>query len=1132
MAQMELFDADCELDAGNLDTLIGFRLRHIEVFNWGTFHQKVWTLNLAGKNALLTGDIGSGKSTLVDAITTLLVPANRIAYNKAAGADFKERSLRSYVLGHYKSERSDTHHAAKPVALRDHNHYSVILGVFHNEGYAQSVTLAQVFWQKDSSSQPSRFFMVVDKPLSIATDFSNFGNDINQLKKQLRRLTSAESIFDTFPPYAAAFKRRFGIENDQALELFHQTVSMKSVGNLTEFVREHMLESFDVSPRVESLIVHFDDLNRAWLAVLKAKNQVEKLTPLAKNLDAHEITSMASRHWSACREHLGFYFSKLKAGLLEKRLALLLEELQRIASRIVQRERRKSELYGERDHLKREIAANGGDRLERLKVEIDKLALEKNKRQKRSDSYGMLAADLMLSQVTSQEDFFNNRTVLAERLDALETEESTLQNQLTELSVDFKTMRLDHQQLDEEVISLQQRRSNIDSKQIQVRNDLCQQLNINESDMPFLGELLQVHENEAHWEGALERLLHNFGLSLLVPDRHYAFVSEWVEHTHLGGRLVYYRVNANLRDKALHTELSLHSLIHKIAIKPDTEFYTWIEQELHRRFDYACCDTGEQFRKENQAISLAGQIKSAGQRHEKDDRHRLDDRSRYILGWTNQAKINALILKREAIQVRIQSATKAITALQQAQQNCRTQRTQLVQLDAFKEFDDMDWQPLARSIAHLEQERAQLEAASNVLKLLQKSLDELDLAIKEAESKLDEQKDAKSKHEERQTQANQQLVACQEALAADGFNLALLTDLDNLRPQALGEHQLTIESCDNRQQAMRIWVQQKLNNEETKLKNFEERIIRAMEGYKRDFPAETLDVDVQLSAGPEFKTMLVDLKADDLPQFEQRFKVLLNENTIREIANFQSQLNRERQEIKERIEHINKSLAEIEYNPGRFIRLEAQDNSDFELRAFRNDLRSCTEGSLTGSEDDHYAEAKFLQVKAIIDRFRGREGTTDLDKRWTKKVTDVRSWFVFAASERWIEDDTEHEHCTDSDGKSGGQKEKLAYTVLAASLAYQFGLEWTQSRSRSFRFVVIDEAFGRGSDESARFALDLFKKMNLQLLVVTPLQKIHIIEPHVASVGFVHNLDGRESLIRNLTIEQYHQERAAHLENA
>ena len=204
------------------DTLSGFRLQRLEVLNWGTFDRHVWTLQLDGRNGLLTGDIGSGKSTLVDAITTLLVPAHRIAYNKAAGADSKERSLRSYVLGHYKSERNEVTGAARPVSLRDASSYSVLLGVFHNAGYDQTVSLAQVFWMKDAQGQPARFFLGAERDLSIATDFANFGSDITALRKKLRGLGA--ELHDTFPPYAAWFRRRFGIENDQALELFHQTV--------------------------------------------------------------------------------------------------------------------------------------------------------------------------------------------------------------------------------------------------------------------------------------------------------------------------------------------------------------------------------------------------------------------------------------------------------------------------------------------------------------------------------------------------------------------------------------------------------------------------------------------------------------------------------------------------------------------------------------------------------------------------------------------------------------------------------------------------------------------------------------------------------------------------------------------
>ena len=202
------------LDFGTDESLSGFRLQRLEVFNWGTFDGRVWTLRAEGRNALLTGDIGSGKSTLVDAVTTLLVPAHRVAYNKAAGAEARERTLRSYVLGHYKAARSDLGGAGRPVALRGPDSYSVILAVFHNAGYDQTVTLAQVFWLKDPNGQPLRLFAVADRALSIAGDFADFGADIVKLRKRLR--AAKVVVEDSFPPYGALLRRHLGIHNEQA----------------------------------------------------------------------------------------------------------------------------------------------------------------------------------------------------------------------------------------------------------------------------------------------------------------------------------------------------------------------------------------------------------------------------------------------------------------------------------------------------------------------------------------------------------------------------------------------------------------------------------------------------------------------------------------------------------------------------------------------------------------------------------------------------------------------------------------------------------------------------------------------------------------------------------------------------
>src|SRR5215472_6010214 len=161
----------------------GFRLVRFELLNWGTFHKQVWGLEPGGNNSLLTGDIGSGKSTLVDALAALLVP--RVNFNKAAGATTGERSTETYFFGRYKAERSEPGLSSKPVSLRGPDSYSVLLARFFNEALAQNVTLAQVFWAKSTQGPPARFFVIADKPLSIRENFGGFGADINTLRKRL-----------------------------------------------------------------------------------------------------------------------------------------------------------------------------------------------------------------------------------------------------------------------------------------------------------------------------------------------------------------------------------------------------------------------------------------------------------------------------------------------------------------------------------------------------------------------------------------------------------------------------------------------------------------------------------------------------------------------------------------------------------------------------------------------------------------------------------------------------------------------------------------------------------------------------------------------------------------------------------
>ncbi len=1104
-----------ELNFAGSDALSGFRLQRLEVYNWGTFDGRVWSLLPEGKNSLLTGDIGSGKSTLVDAITTLLVPSHRVAYNKAAGADSKERSLRSYVLGHYKSERHDLTGSAKPVSLRDQQQYSVILGVFHNAGYNQSVTLAQVFWMKDLHGQPARFFVAAERALSITEDFANFGTEITQLRKRLRN--SGAEIEDSFPKYGAWFRRRFGIENEQALELFHQTVSMKSVGNLTDFVRSHMLQPFDVAPRIAALISHFNDLDRAHAAVLKAKRQLELLQPMMADCDRHRALLAEQEELRNAREALKPWFAKLKLELLITRQQQIGSELNNLSVHKDRQLQQRERWQREQARLQQAVYDSGGARLEQLATDIREQERERQKRLQRAERYAQLLQIVSAPIVAAESAFDQLRTRAMSQREALLKQETELQNQYTEANVSFRDCKRDHETLRLELVSLKARLNNIPAAQVAMRTALCNALQLDESKLLFAGELIQVHEHAQAWEGAIERVLHNFALALLIPDSAYAQVAAWVEKTHLHGRLVYFRVRPVRANDT--PELHPDSLVHKLAIKSDSLFRPWLLQKLAQRFDYACCENQDQFRREQRAISLAGQIKSPDDRHEKDDRHRLDDRSRYVLGWSNAAKITALEGQKRNLELRMAKIAQEIAQWQSQQRQLRVQLEAWAALNEFNDYAELDWASCARIIAQLQEELARLQSASDALKVLGEQLTYAQIELRnsdEALSKLDKEIGALEAKREAATQLQSEASLLINAID-DRLQIRLIT----LRDSLLTKQSLTVESCDARERELREALQAKMDAEAKAITRISEKIIRAMSAFKEEFKLETTEFDASIEAAFEYQNLLDQLHRDDLPRFLARFKELLNVNTINEIANFSAQLARERETIKERIARINESLTQIDYNTGRFIVLESQLSPDTEIRDFQAELRACTEGALSGSDDAQYSEGKFLQVKKIIDQFRGREGLSELDRRWTNKVTDVRNWFLFAASERWREDGTEHEHYADSGGKSGGQKEKLAYTILAASLAYQFGLEWGAVRSKSFRFVVIDEAFGRGSDESAQYGLRLFQQLNLQLLIVTPLQKIHIIEPFVASVGFVHNEAGRTSTLRNLSIEDY-----------
>ena len=1133
--QDSLFSLDEPLGqtADDAGTPPGYRLHRLELLNWGTFHQGVRTFRLDGANSLLTGDIGSGKSTVVDAITTLLLPANKIEYNKAAGAQKKERTLMSYVRGFHKSTRSTGGEYSKPVSLRGTGALTVVLAVFHNAVLGKSVTLAITLWAVQEAGQPNRFYSLAETDQSIAGDFSNFGQDPAKLKKKLKAAGAA--VHDTFEPYAAAFKRQFGISGNQAMELFHRTVSMKQVENITHFVRTNMLDEDDVAARITNLIHHFDDLKKAHGAVLRAKDQITLLAPIREGAARHAQLTVEDELARAQRDQLHPWFTN-------QRLILSLEHAAELESTGVRLREDSASLATKISGLRHEIAAvaedirtNGGGRLAAIDEKVAALGAEANAQRTRYQSYAAAAAELGLRAPEDRVLFDANRDRLAAVESGLAEQSEDLQERRTGLTVQRRELTERSAAIKAELTSLQSRRNLLPLRQLEIRRRLCEGTGVEEKALPFAGELLRVREGESAWEGAAERTLHGFALSLLVPSEHYAAVSSWVDANNLRGRLVYLKIGDAHSPRAAEPG----TLAAKIAIKQGTPFRDFLLDELASRFDYVCCESLEDFRRFPRALTANGQLKGGRGRHEKDDRNELTDRRNYVLGWDNQDKINRFLAELDEVTGQLQVAETQLAKVDGQFGDIGRRNQQLGTVRSVSDFREISWELTARQIQELKEERRALESASDILQELAAREAALNADLDRQSGKADKIRERLGGNNKEAENLAEAIEECRALLQEQPLtdDAGLLASVAGLAAAAPGEKALTYKNTVAVESLVRSELTKSIDALSKRLATAEAGTVRLMADFRNKYPNETTEIDASLDAAGDYERLLDQLEKNDLPKFEAHFKESLNQNTIHEVVAFNAFLDSRRQDIVNRITEINLSLATIEYNRGRHIQLEHQNSSDQDIRQFMADLRACSEGTI--GDDEQYSEQKYLQVESLIERFRGREGLTTLDERWTAKVTDVRNWFTFSASEKWTETGEEFEHFTDSGGKSGGQKEKLAYTILAAALAFQFGLGSGQGsdsgstsgsgrnagKGRSFRFVVIDEAFGRGSDESARYGLVLFQRMKLQLLIVTPLQKIHVIEPFVAHVGFVANTNGNDSQLRNMTIQEYRDER-------
>ena len=286
-----------------------------------------------------------------------------------------------------------------------------------------------------------------------------------------------------------------------------------------------------------------------------------------------------------------------------------------------------------------------------------------------------------------------------------------------------------------------------------------------------------------------------------------------------------------------------------------------------------------------------------------------------------------------------------------------------------------------------------------------------------------------------------------------------------------------------------------------------------MRGFLEKYGAETKDLFAEPDFAEDFVRIHSRLVKEDLPAHEENFRDFLNDNLTREIGGLDADLRDEVKAHRERLNQVNEALARLDYSNNTFVEIDFRDTRDRTILDFKGQMKDILGTGMNLDETGRLV--LFEKIRQLVVRFRK-------EPDWTRQIADSRNWLDFGIKELRSTDRSEVDYFDSSQGKSGGQKAKLAFSILAASLHSQYGLSDDIGNPDTFRLVIIDEVFARTDEPNSRRALKLFESMGFQLVLAAPWEaKVKIAEPFVGSYHLTLNPANNSSSIVRATREVY-----------
>jgi uncharacterized protein YPO0396 len=1109
-----------ETSTGNADDHSHqFRLTRLQTFNWGTF-SGLLDISVPPEGYLFVGPSGSGKSTLLDAHACLLTPPKWVDFNVAARESErqgKDRSLLTYVRGAWAQQSGEGREVVSQV-LRPDTTWTAIAETYAN-GEGRVVVLAQVLWVRGKSALATdvqRLYLVVTEALDITTleFFPRHDFDVRRFKHDLPRAY----VTREFSAYQERFRSQLGIASERALRLLHKTQSAKNLGDLNTFLRDFMLDAPETFEVADRLVAEFGELHAAHQAVVAARRQIETLLPASEAYEERERCSRDKNHLSEVQAGLDIWRDEQRERLVNERIAELRVDAEGAKQKATGLADLANQEFDKLTDLKRRRHDNGGRVIEDLQRQLDEAERAKPERLRKRE-LARAACEVMGWAMPDEVVWFVQRAETArehirkstERADEAETRKDELKRSKVEAEKAFA-------EVVREVRAMERQRSNIPSRLLDLRSRMAQALGLSEERLPFAGEVLQVKADQAGWQGAIERVLGGFARSILVDDKHYAAVSSWLEEQNTGERLVYHRM---LPQQSGNRSPGANSLVRKLDVAPglDKAVADWLREELRVHFDFECTETMQAFRAAQRAVTRQGQIKHNSTRHEKNDRQRIDDRSQWVLGFDNRDKLQLYQQRAADLGASVAAIDKELSARRTEDERRRKQDEACITLQNLS-WNDVDLASLVSQAADLRERIASEVAARPDLEALNRWIERQDATHHKS---VDAHHKAEAQLRDIQSQISKlqgMLVSLQNRPQVE-LTPTQRTGLQE-RLARIGRP-LELEVLDDVVRHMERVMSKEEKELDLRMADLRNAVEARLAEFNRLWPAEAGGLDPTIAAALDYFGKLARLQTDGLPRYEQRFMQLLREQSDQNLTLLSSKIDQERSAIRQRMELVNESLLTAPFNPGTHLVIDTLPREGDEVRQFKQTLRDALSHSLSskGGQTDAAvsaaAEQRFVLLNQLVKRLASQETA---DRHWRALVLDVRQHVEFMAREMDDETGAEIEAYRSGAGKSGGQRQKLTSTCLAAALRYQLG---GRDRARpAFATVVLDEAFDKADAEFTRTAMNIFTTFGFQMVVATPLKSVMTLEPFIGGACYVHNTDRRSSSVLRIDYDREH----------